>query len=155
LDRGWEAALQEDRWMPAPVPGTLASALRAAGNLDPERPGAPLDGSEVRYRLPLAIPAPGPDEVVLLCFAGLATLADVFLDGQPILTSEDMFLRHEVDVGAFAGNRVLSLHFRPVRAALAQKRPRPRWKARLLDQQQLRFIRTTLMGHVPGFCPPL
>jgi beta-mannosidase len=43
---------------------------------------------------------------------------------------------------------------RSLDAELAKKRPRPRGKVPLLEQQQLRRLRTTLLGRTPGWSPP-
>ena len=36
----------------------------------------------------------------------------------------------------------------------AAKRPRPRWRAPMIEHQQLRWFRTTLLGRTPGWSPP-
>ncbi|MBC7314311.1 MAG: glycoside hydrolase family 2 protein, partial [Rhizobium sp.] len=57
--------------MPASVPGTVASALAAAGLFDPERP-QPLHDKDAWYFRSLEGEAEGP---AILRFAGLATIA--------------------------------------------------------------------------------
>src|SRR6185437_4014002 len=37
---------------------------------------------------------------------------------------------------------------------LEAKRPRPRWRAPMVENQQLRWFRTTLLGRTPGWSPP-
>nr|MBP9087650.1 hypothetical protein [Kofleriaceae bacterium] len=93
---------------------------------------------------------------VWLCFDGLATLAEVWLNGQPILRSRNMFRRYEVDVTALlrADNELL-LACRSLDVELAKKRPRPRWRAPMIEHQQLRWLRTTLLGRTPGWSPPV
>ena len=39
-------------------------------------------------------------------------------------------------------------------AVLKERRPRPRWKAPMVEQQQIRWFRTTLLGRTPGWSPP-
>lgn len=91
----------------------------------------------------------------MLRFDGLATIAQVWLNGQLILESDNMFQRHSVDVAALLkSENELVLCCRSLNAALAQKRPRPRWKTRLVRQQQLRWFRTSLLGRIPGWTPP-
>ncbi|MFO1426565.1 MAG: hypothetical protein U1F11_06250 [Steroidobacteraceae bacterium] len=46
------------------------------------------------------------------------------------------------------------LRFRSLTRALATKRPRPRWRVPMIEQQQLRWFRTTLLGRTPGWSPP-
>jgi beta-mannosidase len=90
-----------------------------------------------------------------LRFDGLATIAQVWLNGELILESSNMFQRHSVDVAALLKpENELVICCRSLSAALAQKRPRPRWKTRLVRQQQLRWFRTSLLGRIPGWTPP-
>src|SRR5206468_3391681 len=37
--------------------------------------------------------------------------------------------------------------------AMAPRRPRPRWKTALVEAQNLRWFRTTLLGRMPGWSP--
>ena len=91
-------------------------------------------------------------EEVVLRFEGLATVAEVFLNGEPILTSSSMFVENEVDVGALlAGDNELEICCRALAPLLATPRkPRARWRTRLADGN-LRFFRTSLLGRAPGF----
>ncbi len=138
-------------WMPAEVPGTLASALRARG-VDPTGAGD-LDDSDVWYRLRFRGPAGA--ENVALRLDGLATVAEVWLNGTRLLRSESMWQRHRLDVGPLIrAENVLHLRFLALGPLLAARRPRPRWKTRLVTQQQLRWWRTTFLGRIPGWTPP-
>jgi beta-mannosidase len=139
-----------EAWMPAEVPGTLASALRARG-VDPTAAGD-LDGSDVWYRLRFRGP-PGAENVAL-CLGGLATVAEVWLNGMRLLRSESMWQRHRLEVGPLIrAENVLHLRFLALAPLLGAKRPRPRWKTRLVTQQQLRWWRTTFLGRIPGWTP--
>jgi beta-mannosidase len=141
----WSAAL------PVHAPATVAAALKRAGKLDLSQP-PDLDAQEhwFRTRLPDAL-EPGQH---VLCFAGLATLCDAWVDGQHVLYSDTMFRRHEVALGPLArpGAEVV-LRFASLSRHLAQKRPRPRWRTRFVETQQLRWVRTTMLGRAPGYCP--
>src|SRR5262249_39248537 len=53
------------------------------------------------------------------------------------------------------GQHELLIRFGALSSALATKRPRPRWKTRLASHQQLRWIRTSLVGRMPGWSPPV
>jgi beta-mannosidase len=135
------------------APATVAAALARVQRLDLEHPPA-LDAQDhwFRARLPAELPA-GPHDLVL---EGLATLADVWLDGEHLLRSENMFARHELELAAPARpGSELVLRFRALAPELAKRRPRPRWRTRIVDAQQLRWIRTSLIGRTPGFCPDL
>jgi beta-mannosidase len=126
-------------WTPAAVPGTVAQVV--GGNED-------LDSRDWWYRTTVA----GP--INTLHFGGLATLAQVWLNGQLILESSNMFQPHSVDVSTHAReDNELVICFRSLNAALQQRRPRPRWKTRLVRNQQLRWFRTTLLGRMPGWSP--
>lgn len=138
-------------WMPATVPSTIASVLRAAGHLDI---GRDFDREDVWYRarFVLAPAAPG-EEIVLVC-EGLATVADVWLNGAPLFTSESMFVAHERPLD-IEGDVELAIRFRALAPLLGQKRPRPRWRVPMITEQQLRWFRTTLLGRTPGWSPPV
>lgn len=130
---------------------TVAAALAKAGRLYLSAPPR-LDELDAWYRTRL--PDPLPEGRLVLRFPGLATLADVWLGGEPLFTSENMFVENAVDVpAATRPGAELVLRFRALAPHLAMRRPRPRWRTRLVDQQQLRWVRTSLIGRTPGFCP--
>ncbi|HJV88839.1 MAG TPA: hypothetical protein VJ623_00930 [Holophagaceae bacterium] len=133
-------------WRPAVVPGTVASALGCSV----DQPGA-FDGQDWWYRTGFTTEGPG-----LLRFEGLATLAEVWVDGVAVLQSRTMFRLHEVPLPDLApGPHELVIRFRSLDAELAGRRPRPRWKTALVRNQNLRWVRTTLLGRIPGWTPPL
>jgi beta-mannosidase len=143
------------------VPGTVASAARAAGGIDLEHV-PDYDATDWWYRCTFDRPfeTAGIDRDgggrTVLCFDGLATLADVWLNDVSILSSSNMFVAHEVDVtNMLAATNELVIRFHSLRAALDQRRPRPRWRTRLVEHQQLRWHRTTLLGRMPGWSPPV
>jgi beta-mannosidase len=124
--------------------------------------GAP--GDAVAWR-PVELPAYGTDdddhwfrttieavdEAAVLRLGGLASVCDVFLDGDHVLQSESMFLEHELPVAA--GAHELAVCARALAPLLAQRsRPRARWRTRVADNNLRRF-RTTLLGRAPGFAP--
>lgn len=136
-------------WSRAVVPGTVASALRGGESRTLPHP-ASIDAYDWWYRGRFAWEPDG--RRVSLGLGGLATIADVWLNGVPLLHSENMFLRHECDVTELlrADNELL-IRFGSLEAALRSKRPHPRWRSRLTDDQGLRWIRTTLLGHIPAW----
>lgn len=139
----WDGAL--------PARATVGAALAEAGRLDLSAPPR-LDALDAWYRTRL--PDPLPEGELVLVFEGLATIADVWLDGGHLVHSESMFAEHEADVTRTARpGSELVVRCRALGTHLAAKRPRPRWRTRLVDQQQLRWIRTSLIGRTPGFCP--
>lgn len=133
-------------WLPAVVPGTFAAALRAAGRWNGEAP-LELDGQDIWYRTRFA----GGDTEVLR-FEGLATIAEVWLNGTLLFRSASMFVPRQMTVRTQADN-TLHICFRSLNAWLATQRGRARWRPRLVSPANLRFARTTLLGHMPGWCP--
>ncbi len=134
-------------WITAPVPGTAAQALRDAGRWTPEHP-YPLHDQDIWYRSRFS----GTGRRVLR-FDGLATLAEVWLNGRSILVSDNMFLAHEVEVDLAGDNETRH------RLSLAGRRTRPsQGKGALADRagssnNALRQVRTTLLGHMTGWQP--
>lgn len=135
-------------WIPAAVPGTAAAALEAAGRFSRSAP-APLHDSDVWYRCRVEPDAPGAH--VLAC-AGLATICEAWLDGVPILVSDSMYAGHEIRLD-LDGPGELVFCFRALSPHLSRKGPRARWRTKLVNEPGLRLVRTTLLGHMPGWCP--
>jgi beta-mannosidase len=132
LDSGWEVArgAEPSGWAPVQVPAT--------GD----------DAEDWWFRTSFAA-EPGR---WTLCFGGIATVAEVFLNGERILESVSMFVSHEVGVALRESNE-LAIHCHALAPLLeAQRKPRARWRTRIADGN-LRFFRTTLLGRAPGFAP--
>lgn len=142
-----EAATLEG-WIDAVVPGTAAQALERAGRWRREAP-TPLHDQDVWCRLDPTALGRGT-----LVFEGLATLAEVFLGGRQVLAARSMFETYEVDVD-LSGDEALWICFRALWPALEAKGPRARWRPTMIERQGLRLVRTTLLGHMPGWCPPI
>lgn len=85
-------------WLPASVPGTVMQDLLAAGRIPDPHVG--LNETEVQWvgerdwlwRLDFEIGAHESRRSMALCLDGLDTIARVWLDGQPIARSENMFV---------------------------------------------------------------
>jgi len=140
-------------WFEATVPGTAASALAAAGawNLDLAHD---FDDKDWWFVCKLATAPPAGARTVLR-LGGLATLADVWIDGQLVLRASNMFLEHAIDpVARLAQGSEIAIRFGSIAEELKKRRPRPRWRAQTVAQQQLRWIRTTLLGRIPAWAPP-
>ncbi|WP_224019725.1 glycosyl hydrolase 2 galactose-binding domain-containing protein [Burkholderia vietnamiensis] len=133
-------------WIAAPVPGTVAQALAVAGRLDE---AASLDERDHWYRVELR-----GHGARLLRFHGLATLAQAWLGDTPILHSDSMFVTHDVRV-TLAGQHTLFVCFRALAPHLRTARAarRARWRTRLAEPATLRTVRTSLLGHMPGWFP--
>lgn len=143
-------------WVDGVKVGTAAAMLRAAGRFVLEGGGRRFDAEDWWFRCRLAAVVLEAGERACLCFDGLATVAEVWLDGVSILKSENMFLAHEVDVTSGAEReRELVIRCVALDSVLRARRPRPRWRTPMIEQQQLRWLRTTLLGRTPGWSPPV
>lgn len=163
LDSGWQlvqtpagAASRPDQLdqsaprIEAIVPGTVAGALERAGEFQRSKP-APLNTQDAWYIRSLTGEIAGP---ALLRFEGLATIAEVYLNGALLLTSNNMFVSHDIAV-ELNGADELAICFRALSPHLDKKGPRARWRTQLMNHQGLRLIRTTTLGHMPGWCPEI
>ena len=156
LETGWEMASPTLQFIPATVPGTVAAALRdhkSWKRADDIR----FDASEHWFRCRFSAVLPKTGEEIAIRFGGIATVAEVFLNGEMILQSDSMFASHEVDVSKLVRDKnELLIVCRSLTAAMREKRrklPVARWRTRVVAEQQLRWFRTTLLGRVPGFAP--
>ena len=140
-------------WLPARVPGTAAGALRDAGRW---RPGDPsdLDAEDWWWRTSFDAQPVAAGEEVRLCLDGIATVAEVHLNGELVLQSDSMFAAHALDVAAqLRESNELAIRCRALAPLLRERRkPRARWRTRLVEGN-LRFFRTMLLGRAPGFAP--
>lgn len=152
---GSERVSPHAEWLPATVPGTAASALRAAGKWDFQQP-VDLDSNDWWFRTSFSVPDRPGNEPCSLCFDGLAGLAEVRFNGEVVLTTDNMFRSYRVDIGnLLRAENELVIVFRSLTADLKKRRPRPRWKTNLISNQQLRWHRTSLLGRIPGWSPPV
>ena len=136
-------------WRAAVVPGTVADSLGASLET-----GLDADAEDWWYRCAFGRPASAG--VQRLRFEGLATLAEVWLNGTRLFGSRNMFVPQVCDITALMGERnELVICFRAIKAECAVKKPRPRWKTALVGHQNLRWIRATLLGRVPSWSPAL
>lgn len=138
----------DTRWIAARAPGTVAQALSEAGLWRFEAP-SPLDDNDYWHRARFT--AQG---MRLLRFHGLASIADVFIDGAPVLSSDNMFHAHELVFEA-RGTHDIHICFRGLTPAFERKARRAKWRTRLAQPPGLRNVRTTQLGRTLGFCPPV
>lgn len=166
LEDGWEAAaappgafrdpagIDELAWMPARVPGTAAGTLRDAGLW---RSGAPdaFDAQDWWFRTRFTASPPSGGERIVLCLDGIATVFEVFLNGELQLRGDSMWAAHALDVSArLRPQNDLAICCHALAELLARpRRPRARWRSRLPSDGALRWYRTTLLGRAPGFAP--
>jgi len=139
-------------WIDARVPGTAADALRRAGLWTFDTP-LDFDGQDWWWRTRID----GERGPAVLGFDGLATLADVWIDGAHVLRSENMFAPRQVRID-LSGSHEILIRCAALTPELERRRPRPRWRVPMLKATQLRWFRTTLLGRTPGWspsCPPV
>ena len=166
LSEGWEVAcaapgttadsaeLDGLEWLPTRVPGTAAGALRAAGRWD-WHDARDFDADDWWFRTRFDAEPAGAGEELILALDGIATVADVYLNGERVLSSDSMFAGHRLEVGRLIGPRnELAIHCRALAPLLeVSRRPRARWRTALVSNGNLRFYRTMLLGRAPGFAP--
>src|SRR5262245_47039232 len=141
----------DSRWMRAVVPGTVASTLQVSGQWTL---GQPLDTDASDWWYRTTIDAHDLEHACNLVFEGLATRAEIWLNGKHLLTTDNMFRRYRLDVTPhLKAHNELAIVFRSLTADLGKKRPRPRWKTNLVNHQQLRWQRTSLLGRISGWTP--
>jgi len=166
LSLGWQAArsapdlhpdaagIDELSWLAARVPGTAAAALHDAGLW---RAGDPydFDAEDWWFRTSFHTPPLAPGEEARLRLDGIATVAQVFLNGELVLESDSMFAAHAIDVTERLGDvNELAIRCRALAPLLSvRRRPRARWRTRLVAEGNLRFFRTMLLGRCPGIAP--
>src|SRR4249919_480368 len=117
----------------AATPAALAAAsLRELAHWSLADAARRFDGEDWWFRCQFATPPAQDGESLVLGFDGLATVAEVWLNGEPLLTSNNMFLAHEVRLPALRDRNELVLRFASLDQQLKAKRPRPRWKAPMI-----------------------
>jgi beta-mannosidase len=136
--------------MPVEVPGTVVAALRSAGRWtwtdDDEHL---LDGQDWWFRGRVSdAGGHGPWELEI---DGLATLADVWVDGTHRLHSENMFLAHRLVLDGPETPAEIVVRCAALTPVLKQRRARPRWRSQLVRSQNQRWIRTTPLGRIQGW----
>lgn len=142
-----------EAFAPISAPLTAAAAMRELRTWTLDGPAQDFDAQDWWYRA--VFDRPHEDSSVL-GFDGLATVANLWLNGQELGASRSMFVARRFDVGPLlrpSGNELL-IRFSSLLAELATRRPRPRWRAPMVAHQQLRWWRTTLLGRTPGWSPP-
>lgn len=135
-------------WIDAQAPGTVAAALESAGRFDREAP-VDLDGFDHWMRAEVSM-----EGAQRLVFQGLAGVAEIFVDGVAAETSRNMFVACPVDVAA-QGRVVIDVLFKAMGPILAQRGARARWRPRAVQPASMRLHRQTLIGRMPGWCPPI
>ena len=139
----WEVSRSDGPFAEVAVPCTVAGLLRDRGEW---RLGdaAPFDDEYWVFRCRFA----GGDENRLE-FDGLTPGAVVMLNGVEIGRCDSMFVGLRLPIALEAEN-VLEIRFPPLDHL--PRKPRARWRTRLLDQRW-RWVRTTAIGRMPALSP--
>ncbi|SIR07128.1 glycoside hydrolase family 2 protein [Bosea sp. TND4EK4] len=141
------SALPGEGWHEAVMPGTVAGTLRRQGRLT-DASAAAIADQDHWYRTRLGEPLAG-----VLRFEGLATLTEIWIDGEKRAESASMFMAIEIAVAAAAGAEI-ALCFRALNPRLAAAPRRSRWRPAMIQPNGLRWFRTTALGSAPGWNPP-
>ncbi len=88
-----------------------------------------------------------------LRFPSIGPVAEIFVDGESKLLTKSFFHAHEIPLALGEGAHELVVCLRSPARFLAEKRPRPRWKTKLVESQNLRFLRAPLLGRIPSWSP--
>ncbi len=113
--KGWDRAID------APVPGSVYTALEAAGVIDPVYTGKNMVDanrwSSKSYYLQTTFTYDGKGKKVELDFDGLCNVADIYLNGNKIASHEGMFGGPWVDVtnSIKKGENTLMVHLHPAK----------------------------------------
>ena len=143
-------------WIALPGPMTVAAGLQQAGLWSLASSSRDFDQEGWCFRCRFDAPdGAEPGQPLCLGLDGLATVASVSLNGEALLHSQNMFRQHELLLpqGVKPHGNELLIHCEPLAPVLAQRRGRPRWRTPMVPQQQLRWVRTTLLGRTPGWSP--
>lgn len=144
------------RFVPVSVPGTVAAALHAQG-LWHTRAEADFDKAEYWFRSRFDSSPAASGEEISLRIGGIATVAEVWFNGERIVQTNSMFAAHQPDITSLIQDRnEILIVCRSLNSALGSYRgrqPFERWRTRIVAQHQLRWVRTTLLGRAPGFAP--
>ncbi len=157
LDDGWELAASPPgacsgasettglSWSPAQVPGTAAGAVGADGR--------DFDAEDWWFRARFAVPPASGDEQLVLALDGIATVSEVYLNGELLLASASMWEAHEIDLtGRLHEQNELLIACRALAPLLAKRRrPAARWRSRIVNSGNLRWYRTMMLGRSPDY----
>ncbi|HEX2732754.1 MAG TPA: hypothetical protein VHM70_14185 [Polyangiaceae bacterium] len=150
-------AIAEELWEPSQG-ATVGAHLRARGQLK-RQVDQTFDALDHFYRIAFtgsaSLVAPQAGKRLLLVCDGLATIATLWFNGVVLGRTENMYRRHAFDVTELlAPDNTLVLRFDALLPWLKLKKGPRRWPTRLVTERNLRFVRTSLLGRMPGWTPP-
>ncbi|MEH6793310.1 MAG: glycoside hydrolase family 2 protein [Rhodococcus sp. (in: high G+C Gram-positive bacteria)] len=130
-------------WFDAVVPGTVAAALGDSLAVNP-------DDHDWWF---VADVSTGDHRRVRLTFGGIATRAQIWIDGIHRASVTSMFVPEILDLTDCGGTVAIAIHVESLAARLKSRRPRGRWRSSLVAAQGLRHERTTMLGRAPVYGP--
>lgn len=141
-------AFDDAAWAPATAPGDVHRALQDAGRIiDPHADGGEaacrwIEDREWWWRTTFEAAAAQPGETLRLRFEGLDTFATVWLNGQEIGVSDNMFVPLELDVTSLLrdGANTLAVCFTPP-AEVVRDKPSLVWGKRPTIDTKRNLIR--------------
>lgn len=144
-----DAGPPRTEWLQGRVPATAAQVLASnhPGRYPHGVPTPELDSADWWWQCTL----PPSAEPILLSCDGLATHAEIFLGDTLLGATANMFRPQLLELAAAPSTRTLTIAFRALAPRLSVRRPRPRWKSTLVEQQNLRWFRTSLLGRIPAW----
>jgi beta-mannosidase len=155
LAHAFDAASYDDGWIVVEAPGDVYLALFAAGRIpDPfgdraEKACAWVKDREWWWRTDFDTPPVANDQRLILEFQGLDTYATIWLNGETIGRSENMFRAVRIDLTARMreGKNRLAVCFRPTSSAVMD-REMPTWSiiADSIRETKRNFIRKAQFG---------
>jgi beta-mannosidase len=142
-------------WLAAPL-GTIANMLRAVDRWSLDLPSPRLDAHDWWLRTRCELTESDLRQLGDLRLEGLGGLVDLWINGQHALRSENMFVAHRVHWQPLLrpGHNLLHMRVESLDEALTVRRARPRWRAPMMEHQQLRWFRQSPLGRTPGWSPP-
>lgn len=132
-------------YLPAKIP-SVVSQLTAT-----DLANADLDNFDHWYKIQFKH-ADTASKHSVLTLNGLITICEVYLNNKLILSAANAFHPHAVEVSQhLKTDNVLFLCFRALKPRYQTRHPRPKYITRFVNERNLRFFRTPVLGYTPGF----
>lgn len=131
------------------LPGKIPSVVSQLTSSD--HTSADLDSLDHWYKIQFRHTENASKRSVLT-LNGLLTICEVYLNDTLILSAANAFHPHTVDVDRqLKEDNVLFLCFRALKPLYQARHPRPKYITRFVNERNLRFFRTPVLGYTPGF----
>lgn len=137
------APIADDVTVPTTAAAVVAATAGAAAARDRD-----YDAETWWFRTTVDVPA--DHELVLDC-GGLATICEIWVDGEQVAESESMFVPLQVPLRPNGTRMAIALRFRSLTEHLRRRRPRGRWRSSMVSAQGLRWVRTSMLGRAPVY----